>query len=60
MLQQDDGETKYLCLGYEPLRLFCEACSIEKECVMTVENKVERSLFDEVMVPCYNPMEMIQ
>ncbi len=26
---------------------------------MTVENNVERSLFDEVMVPCYNPMEMI-
>ncbi|MEL7291163.1 MAG: aspartate aminotransferase family protein [Pseudomonadota bacterium] len=26
---------------------------------MTVENKVERGLFDEVMVPCYNPMEMI-
>lgn len=26
---------------------------------MTVENKVERSLFNEVMVPCYNPMEMI-
>jgi acetylornithine/N-succinyldiaminopimelate aminotransferase len=26
---------------------------------MTVENKVERSLFDEVMVPCYSPMEMI-
>jgi acetylornithine/N-succinyldiaminopimelate aminotransferase len=26
---------------------------------MTVENKVERSLFDEVMVPCYNPMEMV-
>ncbi|MEZ8196336.1 aspartate aminotransferase family protein [Vibrio cortegadensis] len=26
---------------------------------MTMENKVERSLFNEVMVPCYNPMEMI-
>ncbi|EFP95187.1 aspartate aminotransferase family protein [Vibrio caribbeanicus] len=26
---------------------------------MTVENKVERGLFDEVMVPCYNPMEMV-
>ena len=26
---------------------------------MTVENNVERSLFNEVMVPCYNPMEMI-
>ncbi|KGY11370.1 acetylornithine aminotransferase [Vibrio tubiashii] len=26
---------------------------------MTVENNVERSVFDEVMVPCYNPMEMI-
>jgi acetylornithine/N-succinyldiaminopimelate aminotransferase len=26
---------------------------------MTTENKVERGLFDEVMVPCYNPMEMI-
>ncbi|AXY00110.1 MULTISPECIES: aspartate aminotransferase family protein [Vibrio] len=26
---------------------------------MTMENKVERGLFDEVMVPCYNPMEMI-
>ncbi len=26
---------------------------------MTVENKVSRELFDEVMVPCYNPMEMI-
>lgn len=26
---------------------------------MTVEKKVERSLFNEVMVPCYNPMEMI-
>ncbi|MDF2154703.1 aspartate aminotransferase family protein [Vibrio sp. CAU 1672] len=26
---------------------------------MTMEKKVERSLFDEVMVPCYNPMEMI-
>jgi acetylornithine/N-succinyldiaminopimelate aminotransferase len=26
---------------------------------MTTENKVERSQFDEVMVPCYNPMEMI-
>ncbi len=26
---------------------------------MTKENKVERSLFNEVMVPCYNPMEMI-
>ncbi|HFQ5328329.1 TPA: aspartate aminotransferase family protein [Vibrio vulnificus] len=26
---------------------------------MTVEMKVERGLFDEVMVPCYNPMEMI-
>ncbi|WED21622.1 aspartate aminotransferase family protein [Vibrio sp. JC009] len=24
-----------------------------------MENKVERSLFDEVMVPCYSPMEMI-
>ncbi|EPI5812571.1 aspartate aminotransferase family protein [Vibrio vulnificus] len=26
---------------------------------MTVEMKVERGLFDEVMVPCYNPMGMI-
>ncbi|WP_025629463.1 aspartate aminotransferase family protein [Vibrio parahaemolyticus] len=26
---------------------------------MTTEIKVERGLFDEVMVPCYNPMEMI-
>ncbi|CAM3060028.1 aspartate aminotransferase family protein [Vibrio neptunius] len=26
---------------------------------MTVENKVERGLFNEVMVPCYNPMEMV-
>ncbi|EDP58290.1 aspartate aminotransferase family protein [Vibrio sp. AND4] len=26
---------------------------------MTMENKVERGLFDEVMVPCYNPMEMV-
>lgn len=26
---------------------------------MTTENRVERSQFDEVMVPCYNPMEMI-
>ncbi|NDJ83850.1 aspartate aminotransferase family protein [Vibrio campbellii] len=26
---------------------------------MTTENKVERGLFDEVMVPCYNPMKMI-
>ncbi|UQA49982.1 aspartate aminotransferase family protein [Vibrio sp. ED002] len=26
---------------------------------MTTENKVERGLFDKVMVPCYNPMEMI-
>lgn len=26
---------------------------------MTMENKVERSWFDEVMVPCYNPMEII-
>ncbi|CAH0541662.1 aspartate aminotransferase family protein [Vibrio marisflavi] len=26
---------------------------------MTLGNKVERGLFDEVMVPCYNPMEMI-
>ncbi|KJY84216.1 acetylornithine aminotransferase [Vibrio galatheae] len=26
---------------------------------MTVENNVERGWFDEVMVPCYNPMEMI-
>ncbi|AIL71854.1 bifunctional N-succinyldiaminopimelate-aminotransferase/acetylornithine transaminase protein [Vibrio vulnificus] len=26
---------------------------------MTVEMKVERGLFGEVMVPCYNPMEMI-
>ncbi|MCZ4294867.1 aspartate aminotransferase family protein [Vibrio sinaloensis] len=26
---------------------------------MTEQNKVERGLFDEVMVPCYNPMEMI-
>lgn len=26
---------------------------------MTVESKVERGLFDEVMVPCYNPMEMV-
>ncbi|MBG0755703.1 aspartate aminotransferase family protein [Vibrio cidicii] len=26
---------------------------------MTVEMKVDRGLFDEVMVPCYNPMEMI-
>lgn len=26
---------------------------------MTTENRVERGLFDEVMVPCYNPMEMI-
>ncbi|HFQ5143920.1 TPA: aspartate aminotransferase family protein [Vibrio vulnificus] len=26
---------------------------------MTMEMKVERGLFDEVMVPCYNPMEMI-
>ncbi|MGL1051965.1 aspartate aminotransferase family protein [Vibrio vulnificus] len=26
---------------------------------MTLEMKVERGLFDEVMVPCYNPMEMI-
>ncbi|WP_260259992.1 aspartate aminotransferase family protein [Vibrio intestinalis] len=26
---------------------------------MTVENKIERGLFDEVMVPCYSPMEMI-
>ena len=26
---------------------------------MTVEQKVERSLFDEVMVPCYSPMNFI-
>ncbi len=26
---------------------------------MTTEMKVERGLFDEVMVPCYNPMEVI-
>ncbi|CCN85514.1 Succinylornithine transaminase/acetylornithine aminotransferase [Vibrio nigripulchritudo SFn27] len=26
---------------------------------MTMENKVERSLFNDVMVPCYNPMEII-
>ena len=26
---------------------------------MTVEMKVERGLFDEVMVPCYSPMDMI-
>ncbi len=26
---------------------------------MTVEKNVERSQFDEVMVPCYSPMEMI-
>jgi len=26
---------------------------------MTVESNVERGLFDEVMVPCYNPMEFI-
>lgn len=26
---------------------------------MTTEVNVERGLFDEVMVPCYNPMEMI-
>ncbi|WP_456296571.1 aspartate aminotransferase family protein [Vibrio sp. AK197] len=26
---------------------------------MTMEQNVERGLFDEVMVPCYNPMEMI-
>ncbi|MBR9875752.1 aspartate aminotransferase family protein [Vibrio sp. J1-1] len=26
---------------------------------MTTEIKVERGLFDEVMVPCYNPMEII-
>ncbi|PJC85256.1 aspartate aminotransferase family protein [Vibrio sp. HA2012] len=26
---------------------------------MTMENKVERSWFDEVMVPCYSPMEMV-
>lgn len=26
---------------------------------MTMEMKVDRGLFDEVMVPCYNPMEMI-
>lgn len=26
---------------------------------MTTEIKVERGLFDEVMVPCYSPMEMI-
>lgn len=26
---------------------------------MTMEKNVERGLFDEVMVPCYNPMEMI-
>ncbi len=26
---------------------------------MTMENKVERSWFDEVMVPCYSPMEII-
>ncbi len=26
---------------------------------MTVEMSVDRSLFDEVMVPCYNPMEFI-
>ncbi|MCS0378900.1 aspartate aminotransferase family protein [Vibrio diabolicus] len=26
---------------------------------MTTEIKVERGLFDEVMVPCYNPMEML-
>ncbi|OOE58531.1 aspartate aminotransferase family protein [Salinivibrio sp. ML323] len=26
---------------------------------MTMEHKVERKLFDEVMVPCYNPMPMI-
>ncbi len=26
---------------------------------MTTENRVERGLFDEVMVPCYSPMEMI-
>ncbi|MDN3608856.1 aspartate aminotransferase family protein [Vibrio ostreicida] len=26
---------------------------------MTVENNVERGLFDEVMVPCYNPMEVV-
>ncbi len=26
---------------------------------MAMDNKVERELFNEVMVPCYNPMEMI-
>lgn len=26
---------------------------------MATENRVERGLFDEVMVPCYNPMEFI-
>lgn len=26
---------------------------------MTMENKVERSWFNDVMVPCYNPMEII-
>ncbi|MFB9137194.1 aspartate aminotransferase family protein [Vibrio olivae] len=26
---------------------------------MTMEQNIERGLFDEVMVPCYNPMEMI-
>ena len=31
----------------------------KKEWVMTMEKQIQRSLFDEVMVPCYNPMAFI-
>lgn len=31
----------------------------KKEWVMTMEKQIQRGLFDEVMVPCYNPMAFI-
>ncbi len=31
----------------------------KKEWVMTTEKQIQRGLFDEVMVPCYNPMQFI-
>jgi acetylornithine/N-succinyldiaminopimelate aminotransferase len=36
-----------------------DASTSNEEMEMTIDTKVERSQFDEVMVPCYSPMAMI-
>ncbi len=42
MLQRDYGERKYLCLTYEPVHAYCEACGIEKGMYDDRGKKVER------------------